>query len=143
MNNCKEHYEKTLEKNPKEILTQGYEKLLKNEEVAAGSSTALIINIIYENNVIKMSSTNLGDSAFMIIRDFKTLYKSKEQEHQFNFPFQLGKLTFLKEAIYPEWEKNIENMDFPAIADDSNMNLIKNDYLVIGILNILIFIQRY
>jgi serine/threonine protein phosphatase PrpC len=44
----------------------------------------------------KLSIANLGDSGFMIIR-FKnreafTFSKSKEQQHNFNIPFQLSYL---------------------------------------------------
>eukprot|EP01110_Echinostelium_bisporum_P005574 TRINITY_DN2360_c0_g1_i1.p2 TRINITY_DN2360_c0_g1~~TRINITY_DN2360_c0_g1_i1.p2 ORF type:complete len:142 (+),score=12.25 TRINITY_DN2360_c0_g1_i1:531-956(+) len=37
-----------------------------------------------------MSSANLGDSGYMIMRQGEVFYKSTEQQHSFNFPFQLG-----------------------------------------------------
>lgn len=57
-----------------------------------GSSTACIVGVD-GNNLI---SANLGDSGFMIVRltpDAKRvdlIFKSEEQQHSFNFPYQLG-----------------------------------------------------
>lgn len=57
-----------------------------------GSSTACIVGMEGSNLI----SANLGDSGFMIVRlspDSKRvelLFKSEEQQHSFNFPFQLG-----------------------------------------------------
>lgn len=41
-----------------------------------------------EGNLLR--GVNLGDSGFLVIRDSKLLMKTKEQQHEFNFPFQLG-----------------------------------------------------
>lgn len=38
----------------------------------------------------KLSAANLGDSGFMIIRSGRTIFKSPPQQHDFNFPYQLG-----------------------------------------------------
>lgn len=57
-----------------------------------GSATACIVGMEGSNLI----SANLGDSGFMIVRlsaDSKRvdlLFKSEEQQHSFNFPFQLG-----------------------------------------------------
>ena len=43
-----------------------------------------------------MSSVNLGDSGFMILRkrpdshQLETVHETKEQQHSFNFPYQVG-----------------------------------------------------
>lgn len=38
----------------------------------------------------RLHAANLGDSGFMVIRGNKILFKSPQQQHKFNFPFQLG-----------------------------------------------------
>ena len=51
-----------------------------------GSSTALIVCL----RDTTLHACNLGDSCFMVLRDNKVLFKSPQQQHQFNFPFQCG-----------------------------------------------------
>jgi len=53
-----------------------------------GSST--IVLLCYEQAEGKYRAANLGDSGLMIIRDGKVWFRSKEQLHSFNFPFQIG-----------------------------------------------------
>jgi protein phosphatase PTC7 len=59
----------------------------------AGSSTACIVSI---DNRLKLRSSCLGDSGFAVFsltkdgKQLKQVYRSKEQQHSFNFPFQLG-----------------------------------------------------
>jgi len=67
---------------PLQILQEGY----NFAQDVVGSSTACVVSI--EGSILK--AANLGDSGFMIIRDNKVFLKSKEQQHSFNFPFQLG-----------------------------------------------------
>jgi len=42
----------------------------------------------------EMVTANLGDSGYMILRknglDLVNVFQTKEQQHQFNFPFQVG-----------------------------------------------------
>ena len=52
-----------------------------------GSSTACILALEGDT----LHAANLGDSGFMVVRRNKMLFKSRSQQHQFNFPFQLGR----------------------------------------------------
>lgn len=54
-----------------------------------GSSTCCIVIL----DGAYLSSANLGDSGFIVIRGDRVLYRTKEQQHRFNFPFQLGKTS--------------------------------------------------
>lgn len=38
-----------------------------------------------------LHAANLGDSGFMVIRGDSIVFKSRTQQHSFNFPFQLGR----------------------------------------------------
>lgn len=64
------------------ILSEGYRSIRSVE----GSSTACIVSI--GNG--KITSSNLGDSGFMLIRDGKIAYRTKEQVHRFSTPYQIG-----------------------------------------------------
>ena len=62
-----------------------------------GSATAMVSIL----NGRKISFANLGDSGFMIIRirngEAYTFARSKEQQHNFNIPFQLSSLPVEKD----------------------------------------------
>eukprot|EP00878_Enallax_costatus_P008709 GHUV01009103.1.p1 GENE.GHUV01009103.1~~GHUV01009103.1.p1 ORF type:complete len:488 (+),score=119.48 GHUV01009103.1:162-1466(+) len=51
-----------------------------------GSSTACVLVV----NGITLSASNLGDSGFVLVRDGVATFQSPQQQHNFNFPFQLG-----------------------------------------------------
>jgi len=69
-------------KNPVELLKIAHERCLNIQ----GSTTACIISLI-DN---KLHAANLGDSGFLIIRNGNLVFKTKEQQHYFNCPFQIG-----------------------------------------------------
>ncbi len=52
-----------------------------------GSSTACILAL----EGATLHAANLGDSGFMVVRRNKVAFKSRSQQHQFNYPFQLGR----------------------------------------------------
>lgn len=53
-----------------------------------GSSTACVIAI--DNNAHRLDAINVGDSGFMYIRGSKKMFRTREQQHSFNYPYQLG-----------------------------------------------------
>eukprot|EP00026_Physarum_polycephalum_P011632 Phypoly_transcript_11870.p1 GENE.Phypoly_transcript_11870~~Phypoly_transcript_11870.p1 ORF type:complete len:325 (+),score=32.36 Phypoly_transcript_11870:183-1157(+) len=67
---------------PISLMEAGY----INASQHLGSSTCCIV-VLSGSHV---NSANLGDSGFMVIRGDKIVYRTKEQQHRFNFPFQLG-----------------------------------------------------
>lgn len=60
---------------------------------------------------------NIGDSGFVVIRDGKIEYKSREQQRGFNHPFQLG-----KSADKPSLAEVCDIL-FRDISVDLNINL--------------------
>ena len=56
-------------------------------QIIAGSTTALVVALDEE---LTLQICNVGDSALMVVRDGKVLLRTAEQQHGFNFPFQLG-----------------------------------------------------
>lgn len=95
--NIKEKYLKDREKgidavhttlnDPKELLTRAVEDTRER-----GSSTAVIWMLDTQKNYLH--TANLGDSGYLLLRksgyDLVTLFRSKEQTHGFNFPYQVG-----------------------------------------------------
>ncbi len=94
--------------NPKTIFVEAAKKTQSQ-----GSSTFCMCSLDFEKNYLH--TINMGDSGYMVIRDvaiksrpqstyekaltekgeeepvdLKILYKSEEQQHQFNFPYQVG-----------------------------------------------------
>jgi protein phosphatase PTC7 len=69
-------------RDPTEIMSEGYQY----STYVQGSSTACII--VLDGNHI--NAANLGDSGFMVVRGLEIVYRTKEQQHSFNFPYQIG-----------------------------------------------------
>lgn len=67
---------------PQEIMSESF----NHAADVQGSSTCCIL--VLEGNLLK--TANLGDSGFLVIRHGKLVFRSKEQQHSFNFPYQLG-----------------------------------------------------
>ncbi|KAJ3306580.1 Glycosylphosphatidylinositol specific phospholipase D1 [Kappamyces sp. JEL0829] len=73
---------------PKNILSQSYACTNRDamKEKIIGSTTALIL--ILRDDELRIA--NIGDCGVMIIRGGEPIFRSEEQQHSFNFPFQLG-----------------------------------------------------
>eukprot|EP00873_Tetraselmis_striata_P008283 jgi/Tetstr1/428547/TSEL_018541.t1 len=69
------------ESSPLRILKQAY-----GQTHVQGSSTACIVAM--GNDTVH--AANLGDSGLIIVRGERIIFKSPQQQHDFNFPFQLG-----------------------------------------------------
>jgi len=116
MESAKEGYDKFQKKDPLEILQYAYDKMSK---AIRGSCTACIV--VLNGETKKLNCANLGDSGFAIFRrsqdgTFKSTYKSKEQQHEFNFPFQLGE----------------GSRDKPSHADKITVDIKAGDIITVG-----------
>lgn len=69
-------------RDPVEIMTEGYQY----SSYVQGSSTACVLVL----DGIHLYAANLGDSGFMVLRGLDIVYRTKEQQHSFNFPYQIG-----------------------------------------------------
>jgi protein phosphatase PTC7 len=112
---------------------------------AVGSATAMIALI----NHNELSISNIGDSGFLLIR-FKNgepycPFKSREQQHAFNIPYQLsqlptqadleilrkrGKLTEMAQLKNVLRKKNNVCQDSPENADDYTIPLKDGDIII-------------
>lgn len=62
------------------------------EVEAIGSSTACVVGLVQGENggEARLYGVNLGDSGLLLIRDGAIVFATKEQQHYFNCPFQVG-----------------------------------------------------
>lgn len=63
-----------------------------NDNRETGSCTCVLATL--DENAPLLYTANIGDSGYMLLRkeglDLVKLFRSKEQQHSFNFPFQVG-----------------------------------------------------
>lgn len=73
---------------PAAIIARAYHELLENKSHILGSSTACVV--VLQGEALRLSSANIGDSGFLVVRDGTVVHRSQEQQHYFNTPFQLS-----------------------------------------------------
>ncbi|MEW5303793.1 MAG: hypothetical protein WDW36_006450 [Sanguina aurantia] len=91
------------------ILQRAYERTTYQ-----GSCTACVLVL----NDAQLTATNLGDSGYLILRGAQVVYKSAQQQHDFNFPYQMG---------HPG-----SNSDTPSDAQLSENTVQPGDIIVLG-----------
>lgn len=70
---------------PTSVVKAAIEASSRNKEI--GASTACVVGM---DRVGRLFGINLGDSGVRIIRDNRLIFRTREQLHFFNCPFQLG-----------------------------------------------------
>ena len=105
---------KRVDSRPLNVLNEAFQRVQ-----AIGTSTACIVSVHQDT----LHAANLGDSGFLVLRKgvddqsgWQALYKSQEQAHFFNCPFQLG----------------TGSKDSPADADLLSLELSENDLVLVG-----------
>jgi protein phosphatase PTC7 len=126
MEGCESQMSHNPELSCKQALCNTYHHIVDNKTVVIGGATACIVSLHNArddngNPILRMKSANLGDSAFIVIRNEKVVYRSKDQTHYFNCPYQLSVPTGIG-AI----------QDDPETADEYSFDLMKGDVLIVG-----------
>ncbi|KAF9170248.1 Protein phosphatase PTC7 [Mortierella sp. AD011] len=106
------------------ILDGAYSELVQSGKVEAGSSTACILSLCKMTGTLRAS--NLGDSAYLLIRDNKCIYESPSQQHFWNCPYQLTVLP----PGYPGAGQHV--MDTPKDAAQTTHQLQDGDVIVLA-----------
>eukprot|EP01022_Parablepharisma_sp_SALTPOND_P017508 TRINITY_DN2806_c0_g1_i1.p1 TRINITY_DN2806_c0_g1~~TRINITY_DN2806_c0_g1_i1.p1 ORF type:complete len:780 (+),score=74.10 TRINITY_DN2806_c0_g1_i1:395-2734(+) len=127
--------------NSMQILSNSYEKVAE-----IGSSTATVVVL----NGNEIEAVNLGDSGFIHLTQKAGEYYingvSKEQQHEFNVPFQLSRLPpaeYLSEMEYEGRIREVRQLkrmletnkmckDNPEDADQYNQEVQDSDIFVLG-----------
>jgi len=105
---------KSGETDPKIALTKGY-----LQTVQIGSAT-VCLGILHPDGIFTVA--NIGDSGFLVIRKGEILLDSEEQQHEFNYPYQLGR----DEHGQPH------GTDLPEDAETYRLRLNVGDVVVMG-----------
>lgn len=77
--------EKVARYGPSAVVRAAIDAVEENEQI--GASTACVLGMDEYGRVFGI---NLGDSGVRIMRNGKLLFRTKEQQHYFNCPYQLG-----------------------------------------------------
>eukprot|EP01130_Rhizamoeba_saxonica_P008936 TRINITY_DN3621_c0_g1_i1.p1 TRINITY_DN3621_c0_g1~~TRINITY_DN3621_c0_g1_i1.p1 ORF type:complete len:288 (+),score=63.25 TRINITY_DN3621_c0_g1_i1:22-885(+) len=118
---CQAVYEKGVT-DPVEIMQAGYDGVRGLQ----GSCTACVVTI----NDGVFSAANLGDSGFLIVRDGQIILRSKEQQHSFNFPYQLGPQSSDKPKHSDLYTIDVKSGDLILLGTDGLFdNLFDKDIL--------------
>ena len=100
---------------PKDILKSATFKANK----VVGSATACVAVLDdSDSEHPKLRSANVGDSGFIIIRNNEVIFKTKEQQFSFNFPFQLGATTRAKPDDADMYDLEIQESDVIVMGSD-------------------------
>lgn len=107
---------------PLKLIDDSYNKLLilnkrKNFRII-GSSTVCILSFDHASGML--TTANLGDSGYVIVRDGRIMDRSERQTHTFNIPKQL--------AYAPPTLKHIA--DLPSDADEKKIICWPGDLIV-------------
>ncbi|KAI9294029.1 protein serine/threonine phosphatase 2C [Neoconidiobolus thromboides FSU 785] len=99
---------------PIKILENSYRLAIESASSykIKGSSTACIV--ILRNNELRIA--NLGDCGVVVLRDGVVIFQTLEQQHSFNFPYQLG----------------TNSKDRPKDAQYYSYSVEKGDVIVMG-----------
>jgi len=99
----------TAEMSAQTILEGAY-----NVTDVRGSSTACVLVL----NGSRLFASNLGDSGFLIVRSGEVVMHTEQQQHSFNFPYQIGSSDAMG--------------DSPTSAERYEVEVQEGDVLVMG-----------
>ncbi|OMH81316.1 putative protein phosphatase 2C 80 [Zancudomyces culisetae] len=114
---------------PMDILNVAHAKAKKKllDLGLKGSSTACIVILV--GNELRVA--NLGDCGLMVVRDGDIIFRTEEQQHSFNFPYQLSTEPSLDMPIDAQvFRIGVKKGDLIIVASDGMFdNLFDEDIL--------------
>jgi len=73
---------------------------------------------------------NLGDGGVVVVRGDEIIFRSEEQQHSFNFPFQLGTGSKDSPADADSFTVKVEEGDIVVVASDGLFDNVFDDEIV-------------
>jgi len=111
---------------PKALLEQGFREMQENKQQIIGSSTACLMMLSHTD--LKLYTTNIGDSGFLVVRRGEVVHRSHEQQHYFNTPFQLSlPPTELQSEVLADRPESADQYEFSV--EDGDVILLATDGL--------------
>ncbi|ORY02113.1 protein serine/threonine phosphatase 2C [Basidiobolus meristosporus CBS 931.73] len=101
---------------PTKILERSYELLNRDvaKEGILGSSTACIV--VLRDDELRIA--NLGDCGVSVIRQGDFVFRTEEQQHCFNYPYQLGTGSLDKPSDAQAFTVKVEKGDIVILGSD-------------------------
>ncbi|KAI8059868.1 phosphatase 2C-like domain-containing protein [Gongronella butleri] len=102
--------------NPIDILDNAFHltTLDAQNEGIVGSTTACLVLLCQD----ELRIANLGDCGISVIRRNNYIFRSEEQQHSFNFPYQLGTASFDSPTDAQQFTVKVEDGDMMILASD-------------------------
>merc|ERR1712110_1320597 len=111
-----------INSHPKALLEQGFREM----QQIIGSSTACLMMLSHTD--LKLYTTNIGDSGFLVVRRGEVVHRSHEQQHYFNTPFQLSlPPTELQSQVLADRPESADQYEFSV--EDGDVILLATDGL--------------
>lgn len=124
---------------PRQILQQAYDDLVQDKSISAGSSTACVLmfknpevsqpaSLAATNQACVLHYANLGDSGFIVLRNYEVVFRSELQHHGGGFnppPYQLA-------VVPPQMRDMGACDDRPEMAACAKLPLIAGDMVILG-----------
>jgi protein phosphatase PTC7 len=131
MENSRDYFIKSAEsddclyKSPRDILCRAFDSILLNKQVACGGTTACLVSVFKDElGAIYLQYANLGDSGFMVVRNGEVIFRTTDQTHYFNAPYQL--------AVPPKHRTVIMNKPHEADQFDNVFQVREGDYVILA-----------
>jgi serine/threonine protein phosphatase PrpC len=116
------------------------------DECVYGSSTVCLLSLKFndETQFIQLSTCNLGDSGYMLMRGGQVVFKSDAQSHRYNAPYQIGCTPpeLLEHDLYRDTPKDsicltheIKAGDFLVLSTDGLFDNLYEDEIALIINN--------
>ncbi|KAI8903414.1 phosphatase 2C-like domain-containing protein [Powellomyces hirtus] len=114
---------------PREVMQQSYDQT--NADMAAakilGSTTAIVA--VLRDDELRIA--NLGDCGVMIVRNDEPIFRSEEeQQHSFNFPYQLGTGSRDSPKDAQTFSVKIQEDDIVILGSDGMFDNVFDDDIV-------------
>jgi protein phosphatase PTC7 len=116
----------TLYKSPRDILCMAFHTIHAQQQVVCGGTTACLVSVYKnEDGGLYLQYANLGDSGFMVVRDGEVVFRTIDQTHYFNAPYQL--------AIPPKGRTVIMNKPNEASHfEEQHLQVREGDYIILA-----------
>jgi len=120
----------------KALLCMAYEELKRAKEHVLGSSTACVVMIHAEAAASprvppasalskgRLASANIGDSGVLVVRRGAVVFRSQEQTHYFNTPYQL--------SVPPPGSGQDVLSDLPSDAQAGGCEMVAGDLVLVA-----------
>ena len=113
---------------PKAVLSRSFEHVNRDaaNEMLVGSTTAMLV--VLRDDELRIA--NVGDCGVMVIRGYEPIFRNEEQQHSFNFPFQLGTMSKDSPEDAQSYTVKVREGDIVILATDGLFDNVFDEEIV-------------